>query len=149
MIVAAVDFSEITDRVIEVTRELAAARGHEVLLLHVAAPDPDFVGWEAGPETVREQRAGTLRGEHGQLQERAAALREGGIEVRAALVEGVTVDTIVEEAERHDARWIVVGSHGKGALKRALLGSVSEGVARHAPCPVVVVPHGLTPRGRS
>jgi nucleotide-binding universal stress UspA family protein len=142
MIVAAVDFSEIPERVIEASAELASVRGDEVLLLHVAAPDPDFVGWEAGPASVLEQRSGTLRGEHRQLQELAAALRERGFEVRAALVEGATAETIVEEAERHDARWIVVGSHGKGALKRALLGSVSENVTRHAPCPVVVVPYG-------
>jgi nucleotide-binding universal stress UspA family protein len=43
----------------------------------------------------------------------------------------------VAEQEQFDA--IVVGSHGKGAFKRVLLGSVSEHVMRHAPCPVLVV----------
>jgi nucleotide-binding universal stress UspA family protein len=43
----------------------------------------------------------------------------------------------VAEDERCDV--IVVGSHGKGALKRVLMGSVSEHVMRHAPCPVMVV----------
>ncbi len=43
----------------------------------------------------------------------------------------------VAEQEGFDA--IVVGSHGKGRLKRLVLGSVSEHVMRHAPCPVLVV----------
>jgi nucleotide-binding universal stress UspA family protein len=34
---------------------------------------------------------------------------------------------------------IVVGSHGRGALERLLLGSVSDQVVRHAPCPVLVI----------
>jgi nucleotide-binding universal stress UspA family protein len=141
LIVAAVDFSDLTDRVIEVASELASAGNDEVLLLHVAQPDPEFVSLKAGPDSVRQQRADTLRSEHNQLQARTAALRERGVEARAALVEGATIETILAEAERHTARWIVVGSHGKGALKRALLGSVSAGVARHAHCPVAVVPH--------
>jgi universal stress protein A len=34
---------------------------------------------------------------------------------------------------------VVIGSHGRAGLKRALVGSVAEGVMRHAPCPVLVV----------
>jgi hypothetical protein len=41
-----------------------------------------------------------------------------------------------------DADYLVVGSANKNAVKRALLGSVSHYCVRHAPCPVVVVPHG-------
>ncbi len=46
---------------------------------------------------------------------------------------------IVWVAEHEGSDVVVVGSHGKGALKRVFLGSVSEHVMRHAPCPVVVV----------
>ena len=45
-------------------------------------------------------------------------------------------------AEEVDADVVVVGSHGKGVLKRVFLGSVSEHVLRHAPCPVLVVRRG-------
>jgi len=47
--------------------------------------------------------------------------------------------TICLVAGNLDVDVVVVGSHGKGFLSRVLLGSVSEHVTRHAPCPVLVV----------
>jgi nucleotide-binding universal stress UspA family protein len=46
---------------------------------------------------------------------------------------------IVWVAEQEGSDAIVLGSHGKRGFKRVLLGSVSEHVTRHAPCPVLVV----------
>ena len=46
---------------------------------------------------------------------------------------------LVWVAEQVGVDAIVVGSHGKGRLKRLVLGSVSEHVVHHAPCPVLVV----------
>jgi nucleotide-binding universal stress UspA family protein len=46
---------------------------------------------------------------------------------------------IVKAAREWPADLIVIGSHGRGGVQRALLGSFSEGVMRHAPCPVLVV----------
>jgi nucleotide-binding universal stress UspA family protein len=48
-------------------------------------------------------------------------------------------DAIIEEAERWEADLIVVGSHGYRGYKRFLLGSVSQSVAAHAPCSVLIV----------
>jgi nucleotide-binding universal stress UspA family protein len=46
---------------------------------------------------------------------------------------------IVKAAKEWPADVIVIGSHGRVGVQRALLGSVAEGVMRHAPCPVMVV----------
>lgn len=140
MILAAIDFSEVSDEVARVAAELASPLGLGVLLVHVAAPDPDFVGFAAGPEVVREQRAKELRVERQALGELAERLRAAGLEARPHLVEGPTVETLVEQAARHGARFLVLGSHGKGALQRALAGSVCQALATRAPCPLVVVP---------
>ena len=48
-------------------------------------------------------------------------------------------EAIVEEANRWGADWIVLGSHGYRGYKRFLLGSVSQSVAAHAPCSVLIV----------
>jgi nucleotide-binding universal stress UspA family protein len=139
-ILAPVDFSEMTPAVIAVAESLAAAFSARLWLLHVSAPDPDFVGFEAGPQAVRDQRAHHLRGEHRELQEVADRLRTEGVEATALLIQGPTVEKILSEAERVAAEWIVIGSHGRGAVHRALLGSVSEGVLHRARCKIAIVP---------
>lgn len=53
--------------------------------------------------------------------------------------EGEPAESIVEAALAERADVIVIGSHGRGAIGRALIGSVSDQVVRHAPCPVLVV----------
>jgi len=139
-ILAAVDFSPISKAVVEQAARLAEAFSAELTLLHVAAPDPDFVGFEAGPQTVRDHRAHELRDEHRNIQTIAEDLRNRSISVRALLIEGPSVEKILAEATRIGADVIVIGSHGHGALFRVLLGSVSEGVVRAARCPVLIVP---------
>ncbi len=135
-----IDFSNVSDAVLEHAESLAQAFSANLILIHVAAPDPDFVSFDAGPQTVRDTRAGELRREHVELQRTAERLREGGIETKALLLQGPTVETILHEAEKVGADAIVIGSHGHSALYRALLGSVSEGILRGARCPVLVVP---------
>ena len=60
-----------------------------------------------------------------------------GVDVREAVVEEAPVPAILGEATADDL--IVIGSRGRGGFKGLLLGSVSQQVAQHAPCPVVIV----------
>ena len=142
-ILAAVDFSEVSKTVVEQAALLAEAFSAELTLIHVAAPNPDFVGYEAGPQHVRDARAKDLRSEHRDIQALADGLRERSVSARALMIQGPTVEKILEEAEQLRADTIVIGSHGHGALHRVLLGSVSEGVVRGARCPVLVVPAAI------
>lgn len=140
VVVVAVDFSDVSARQLEVVRRLAVGMEREIYLLHVAEPDPDFVGYEAGPEVVREQVAEEFRREHRRLQEMAERLRAAGVEARALLVRGSAVEAVLEQARKLDAGLIVVGSHGHGAAYDLLVGSVSAGIIRKSEVPVLVVP---------
>jgi len=73
------------------------------------------------------------------LDAAAAAARRAGVEPDTKLVEGAPADQICELAESLGATMIVIGSHGWGAVRRLLFGSVSWAVLHHAPCPVLVV----------
>ncbi|XP_062204090.1 universal stress protein PHOS34-like [Phragmites australis] len=55
------------------------------------------------------------------------------------VVEGDARNVLCEAVERHHAEMLVVGSHGYGAIKRAVLGSVSDYCAHHAHCTVMIV----------
>jgi len=69
----------------------------------------------------------------------AAALVRRWPDVRVRLVEGPTVDAIVQRAKTIRANVVVLGWRGHGAVRRLLAGSVSRGVVRQAPCPVLIV----------
>ena len=69
----------------------------------------------------------------------AARAEEAGVETRTLLLRGLPVEEICLAADNDEPRFLVIGSHGWGALKRALFGSVSTGVLHHAKCPVLVV----------
>jgi nucleotide-binding universal stress UspA family protein len=143
-VLVCVDFSDTTDAVAEQGIKLASAFGAEVRLLHVAAPDPDFVGYAAGPDTVRDDVAHTLREEHQALELLAKRFEAAGIATLPLMVRGPTVSTILEQSDRFDADLLVVGSHGRSALMSLVAGSVAQGVLRSARVPVLIVPSPRT-----
>ncbi|WP_433663202.1 universal stress protein [Nocardia sp. CA-128927] len=91
------------------------------------------------------------RVDHDEYLERCAATLAAAREfatAAAAPVDDLDIDTFLIEAppipalrdRSKDARLLVVGTRGMGAFRRGLLGSVSTAMARHAQCPVAVVP---------
>jgi len=139
-ILAAVDFSPVTDAVLTTLARIGAMTAVKVYLVHVAPPDPDFVGFEAGPAVVRGQVAAELRTQHQQLQGLADRLRDGGVEATALMLQGPTVETLIAEAAKLEAGLIVLGSHGRSAFRDLMVGSVAEGVVRRSTVPVLLVP---------
>jgi nucleotide-binding universal stress UspA family protein len=74
------------------------------------------------------------------LEQQAKRIEEsGGTVIETHLREGRAEEEIVELAEEIGAGLIVMGSRGHGRLRRALMGSVSDAVVRHAHCPVTIV----------
>ncbi|HEX5827007.1 MAG TPA: universal stress protein [Candidatus Limnocylindrales bacterium] len=126
-----------TDEAFELALELKAS------LLVVSVIDPGALllpggRFRARVDQVRERREQLAQG----LVERG---REQGLDVSFLVWTGDPGDMIVEAAQSEHADMVLVGSHGRGAVGRFFLGSVSEHVVRHAPCPVLVVRPKETP----
>ena len=139
-LLVAIDFSDSTESILETVKVIAKSSGSKIWLIHVAAPEPDFVGYSVGPQTERDVVAKGFHEEHKMLQQYAKGLREEGFECVALLVQGETVKTILHEADKLSVEMIILGTHGKSAVMKMLVGSTSEGLLRHSPVPVLIVP---------
>jgi nucleotide-binding universal stress UspA family protein len=120
--------------------EIAKAVSGKLWFLHVAEPEPDFIGYEVGPQSVRDSLSIKFREQHRMLQEIADRVRKGGVDATALLVQGSTVETILAKAAKLGADMIIVGTHGRGAMYQLLVGSVSEGLLHNSECPILIVP---------
>ena len=138
-ILLATDGSEEAQLAATTASDLAEKTNSE---LHVVTVGPDYPLYElpehpAGLEDVlRENR----REAKEMLEQQVKRIEQSGGTVKEThLREGRAAEEIVEVAEEIGAGLIVMGSRGHGRLRRALLGSVSDAVVRHAHCPVTIV----------
>ena len=139
-ILVPVDFSDVTDAVVAEARKMAAALSLPLTLIHVAQAEVDFIGYEVGPQYIRDDLAEDLREQHQALQTLRDTLAAEGLTATAQMVPGSAQEKVVEELGRIQPELVVVGSHGHGALYHLLAGSVCQAVLTHAACPVLVVP---------
>ncbi|MFT3885816.1 MAG: universal stress protein [Flavobacteriales bacterium] len=139
-ILVPVELDQANERVVDQAAAIAHAFDPQIWLVHVAAPDPAFVGYEPGPQYIRDLRADELREEHALLQRWRDKLIARGLRAQALLVQGVTAETILEQADRLNADLIVMGSHGRHGIRKALLGSACSDVLHANRRPVLVVP---------
>jgi nucleotide-binding universal stress UspA family protein len=113
------------------------SRRNDAALLIVSVIDPRELlfpggGFRIRIDQVRERREALAQA----LVDRGRRL---GVPVTFLVWTGDPGESIVEAAASEHADVILIGAHARGAIGRLLMGSVSEHVARHAPCPVLIV----------
>lgn len=134
-ILLATDLSPTTSLATDWAFELA--RRNDAALLVVSVIDPRELampggGFLARVDQVRDRREAVAQ----RLVERGRAM---GVPVTFLVWTGEPAESIVAAAEAEGVDVILVGAHNRGTIGRFLMGSVSEHVARHAPCPVLIV----------
>jgi len=140
-ILLATDGSQEARQAAQAAAELSKDTGSEVHVTYILPSPSHLRGHHLYSQEV--MRSVTERAEEegrSFLEDQAQQLRSSGGKVAEThLRAGEPDKEIVKLSEELDAGAIVIGSRGLGALKRALMGSVSESVVRHAHCPVFVV----------
>jgi len=150
-ILVPLDGSEHSQRALETAIEIAKKFGSHMVLLHVysVTVTPVIV-----PEPTTVTPAGVPVATSGEVAKMVDAARNVGSEIlgegkRNVETEGIEVDTILKEgnsvqeivklAREGQFSLVVVGARGIHRIRELLMGSVSEGVAKNSPCPVLVV----------
>jgi nucleotide-binding universal stress UspA family protein len=135
-IVVGIDGSESSRNALRWAVEEAKLRRASVVAVHVwAVPDATMYGGLAVTQNEVEALAQDAR----EFVEHAVeeAVPDAVVDVTPIAVEGNPATALIAAARSADL--LVVGSRGLGGFKGLLLGSVSQRVAHHAPCPVVVI----------
>jgi nucleotide-binding universal stress UspA family protein len=136
-ILAATDGSREAELALTTAADLAKSTDSELHVLHVGEVPlvfhPERHAYQAVSEEHEKESQQLLESQVDRLEGASAT------EAQAHLRMGRADEEIVELAQSIDAGLIVMGSRGHGRLRRALVGSVSESVVRHAHCPVTIV----------
>ncbi len=134
-VLVAFDGSEAASRAFDLALGVAGLAGARLTVLSVAQV-PEFVETVNELDDATEAARGLLQAAMRRLLARAEA---GRTTVETRLEVGHPADRILAFAEEHGVDLIVMGRRGLSGISRWVLGSVSDRVLHHAPCPVLIV----------
>lgn len=138
-ILAPIDFSPVSKRIVEEAAELARLLNARLFLLHIVPP-PIVTQSEYVTEKGAEFAALTVGTMAEALKKFARPLEATGLVVNTESVLGFPGETILEKARKLKPDYIVVGSHGHGAFYDLIIGGTTSRILKRAGCPVIVVP---------
>ena len=137
-ILVATDFSDTASAAFDYAVELAKQLGAKVTAVH--AYELPVYGFPNGALVASVEMTTRIMSAAQEALESACKARANrGVEITPLVRQGVTWEEVHRVAEEMDADLIVIGTHGRKGLSRALLGSVAESVVRHSPVPVLTL----------
>ena len=140
-IAVAFDGSADSVRAVMTARELAEKFGSEIVVVHVYAPPVMAYGWATGmPVTDWKGVEDAARKGAEEILARGVSATGGMGKARGELLEGSSiVQALADYSGANKVDLLVVGTRGMTGFKKLVMGSVSGGLASHAPCAVLVV----------
>lgn len=139
-IIVAVDLSDIASVAVDYAASFALAFKSHVHILHVEVPVPAYIGNEIVQPVIPSVSEEELNRIRKDLSAIVDHLHQRGVKADFELVKGPVIETIIEKAAKYKADLIIMGAHNHGFLYRAFIGTVSTGVLKHSPCPVLIIP---------
>jgi nucleotide-binding universal stress UspA family protein len=133
------DFSETAQCALDYALDLAEKFGACITVVHTY--EVPIVNYPEGPAITTDLVHQVRAAANAALDGLVSRIHRPGVAVDGALREGPAWSEIIAAAADGNADLIVIGTHGRRGLSRALLGSVAEKVVRGAACPVLTV-HG-------
>ena len=139
-ILAAIDFSPVSELVIAEAASLARALAAKVVLFSALGEKPAPVNEYTSPRRGQKSIAAQERATRKRLTAIQAQLQADFVPAEINVRHGIAALQILAEADVHDTGIIVIGSHGHTAFFELLLGSTTQTVLKRAKQPVLVIP---------
>lgn len=140
-IVALVDLSDLSFKVLKQAHTLAKAFDSQVIILHVVGTEPVVVDMAlASPTLMQDPSPELLQQDYAQLLEVRDSLIKAGVNASVRQLERANVETVLAETRKLEADLIILGSHHHSTLYKWLVGTVTDEILKRAHCPVLVVP---------
>lgn len=140
-VMVAVDNSDYGLHALQYAAENLVGASDSLIIVHVRPQVEEKDFFAAEPYRVEFEEAYLRDSEEllEKMKKLAASILPAGVGIETVSLAGDPSEELLKVAEKIKPGMLVVGSHGKGFLKRALLGSVSRYLVHTAPCPVLVV----------
>jgi len=139
-VLAPIDFSDASRRVIEEAIQLARSIGGRLVLLNIVSPTSAFPSEFDSTGTRAAYLAQAEKLARDELATLQRSLRDEGVTAHVVHLLAQPGPGILEQAERLEADYVVMGSHGHGAFYELIVGGTASRVLKMAKCPVVIVP---------
>jgi len=139
-ILVAIDFEKETSLLVDRAFELANKFHSKVWLLHIAAPNSDFVDFEAGPQNEIDFRAEELSKERKVIEKYVQQLKLKGIDAGGLLIKGPTVQTILLKIDSLNIDLVIIGHHRHGLFYKTFAGNTDTALVDKSKIPVLLVP---------
>lgn len=152
-VLIAVDFSDVTGKVVDEGVKFAEAFGASVCLMHTEPPNEGYIYYDAGyssmgslgymneidPELEKSHQERIKSDKHS-LQVLKDIVEKRGIETSTFLIEGNISKAIIKQVDDNNYNLVVIGNHRHGKLYKFLFDDISTHLLTKTTCPVLVVP---------
>lgn len=134
-----VDFTESSQKIVSYVKQFVQTCNAQLSLIHVVRGPDDFAGFELGAAWWTSIQKEVMDGANQAMEQFVANNLADVPNVKKFITIGDIVEEVVKYADENKIDLILIGTHGRKGLEKAMFGSVAEGVVKAAPCPVLTI----------
>jgi nucleotide-binding universal stress UspA family protein len=140
LIAIEVNNTDLMNKMLDTAVQMGKAFNSKCWLIQIAEPDPDFVGYEVGPQYIRDFKAEELRETHRAVQAQTELLKSRGVEAEGLMIQGPTEEMIQKEVDKLKIDLLILGNKNHGMLHSIFIGSITDDLIKDAKIPILLIP---------
>ena len=132
------NFTNEDNRAIEFAIMIAKKFMSRVWIIHIEDPDPDFAGYDIGPQSTRDQISVSISQHRSELQDITDEYREKYKNISCLTIQGIIADKLLEQIKKLDIELLVLGTHPNNFFDRIFNDGTLNSIKNNANCPILI-----------